>query len=272
MFEGVLGSWLVLLFGSHDVVTPSSQFFFSAGSSRSSTTINVQFCCKVHACAVCVRMEMGAAMSSGVATLSEGRNAGCTRKQCIWLQDVIGCCSKGKTPELFGKTEWRMEVTDVRSRELRDEILCQYERTVDETGETLLWECRVLQQVATISYEAFAKTFCFTLYTASACILHSYMYTRGPFAKFVDSPYYSESELCGGAVTVSFPKYLGWRAMHFLQRYPHFSKTCCRPLMTSKFLASELHFHGWKSPEIAWGEIWIKFCVWLGRSGSMEPH
>jgi hypothetical protein len=27
---------------------------------------------------------------------------------------------------------------------------------------------------------------------------------RGPFAKFVDSPYYSESELCGGAVTVSF--------------------------------------------------------------------
>jgi hypothetical protein len=27
---------------------------------------------------------------------------------------------------------------------------------------------------------------------------------RGPFEKFVDSPYYSESELCGGAVTVSF--------------------------------------------------------------------
>jgi hypothetical protein len=33
---------------------------------------------------------------------------------------------------------------------------------------------------------------------------------RGPFAKFVDSPYYSESELCGGAVTVSFSKYLPW--------------------------------------------------------------
>jgi len=29
---------------------------------------------------------------------------------------------------------------------------------------------------------------------------------RGPFDKFVDSPYYSESELCGGAVTVSFAK------------------------------------------------------------------
>jgi hypothetical protein len=31
---------------------------------------------------------------------------------------------------------------------------------------------------------------------------------RGPFEKFVDSPYYFESELCGGAVTVSFSKYL----------------------------------------------------------------
>jgi hypothetical protein len=30
------------------------------------------------------------------------------------------------------------------------------------------------------------------------------MFIRGPFAKFVDSPYYSELELCGGAVTVSF--------------------------------------------------------------------
>jgi hypothetical protein len=76
---------------------------------------------------------------------------------------------------------------------------------------------------------------------------------RGPLAKFVDSPYYSESVLCGGAVTVSFSKYLPWQAMHFLQRSAHFSKTCCRPLITSKFLASELTFHGWKSPEIAWG-------------------
>jgi hypothetical protein len=33
-------------------------------------------------------------------------------------------------------------------------------------------------------------------------------YLRGPFAKLVDSPHYSESELCGGAVTVSFSKYL----------------------------------------------------------------
>jgi hypothetical protein len=30
---------------------------------------------------------------------------------------------------------------------------------------------------------------------------------RGPLEKFMDSPYYSESELCGGAVTVTFSKY-----------------------------------------------------------------
>jgi hypothetical protein len=47
---------------------------------------------------------------------------------------------------------------------------------------------------------------------------------RGPFEKFVDSPYYSESELCGGAVTTSFSKYLPWQAMHFLQRSTHFWK------------------------------------------------
>jgi hypothetical protein len=31
---------------------------------------------------------------------------------------------------------------------------------------------------------------------------------RGSFEKLVDSPYYSESELCGGVVTVSILKYL----------------------------------------------------------------
>jgi hypothetical protein len=30
-------------------------------------------------------------------------------------------------------------------------------------------------------------------------------------------------------------------------------------VVTSKFLASELPFHGWKSPETSWGEIWT---VW----------
>jgi hypothetical protein len=77
-------------------------------------------------------------------------------------------------------------------------------------------------------------------------------FVRGPFAKFVESPYYSVSELRGGAVTVSFSKYLPWQAIHFLHLSTHFSKTCCRPLITSKFLASYL-------PEIAWIEIWT---VW----------
>jgi hypothetical protein len=40
-------------------------------------------------------------------------------------------------------------------------------------------------------------------------------------------------------------------------------------LITSKFLASELHFHGWKSPEIAWGRDlnWILCSAgkkWIG--------
>jgi hypothetical protein len=48
------------------------------------------------------------------------------------------------------------------------------------------------------------------------------VYMRGPFETFVGSPNYSESELCGGAVTVSFSKYLPWQAMHFLQRSIHF--------------------------------------------------
>jgi hypothetical protein len=43
---------------------------------------------------------------------------------------------------------------------------------------------------------------------------------RRPFENFVNSPYYSESEICGGAVTVSF----SMQAMHFLQRSTQFSK------------------------------------------------
>jgi hypothetical protein len=46
-------------------------------------------------------------------------------------------------------------------------------------------------------------------------------YIRGPFEKFVDSPYYSELELFEGTVTVSFSKYLLWQAMNFLQRSTH---------------------------------------------------
>jgi hypothetical protein len=86
-----------------------------------------------------------------------------------------------------------------------------------------------------------------------------FSFVRELFEKFVDSPYYSELELCGGAVTVSFSKYLPGQAMHFLQHSTHFSKTCCRPLITSKLLASELPFHGWKCPKIVRREIWT---VW----------
>jgi hypothetical protein len=32
-------------------------------------------------------------------------------------------------------------------------------------------------------------------------------------------------------------------------------------VITSKFLASELPFHDWKSPEIAWGEIWTAWHI-----------
>jgi hypothetical protein len=46
----------------------------------------------------------------------------------------------------------------------------------------------------------------------------------GPFSKFMDSPYYSESELRGGAMTVSFSKYLPWQAVLSLKLSMHFSK------------------------------------------------
>jgi hypothetical protein len=53
---------------------------------------------------------------------------------------------------------------------------------------------------------------------------------QGLFEKIVASPYCSESEL--------------WQVMYFLQCSTPFSKPWCRPLITSKFLASELPFHG----------------------------
>jgi hypothetical protein len=34
-----------------------------------------------------------------------------------------------------------------------------------------------------------------------------------------------------------------------------------------KIIALELPFHGWKSPEIAQGEIRIEFCFRLGKNG-----
>jgi hypothetical protein len=69
-------------------------------------------------------------------------------------------------------------------------------------------------------------------YSTSQKTLIRKMDIQGSFAKFVDSSYYSKSELCGGVVTVSFSKYLPWQVMHFLQCSTHFSKMCCRPFIT----------------------------------------
>jgi hypothetical protein len=53
---------------------------------------------------------------------------------------------------------------------------------------------------------------CISLYLNASSSIAVYvcvcLYVRGPFEKFVDSHYYSESKLCLGAVTVSFSKYL----------------------------------------------------------------
>jgi hypothetical protein len=78
-------------------------------------------------------------------------------------------------------------------------------------------------------------------------------------ANFVDSTYYSKLELSEGAVMVSFLKYLLWQGMLFLQCSTHFSKTCCRLLITVKFLALELHFMVGKAQKSHGGKIWT---VW----------
>jgi hypothetical protein len=75
----------------------------------------------------------------------------------------------------------------------------------------------------------------------------------GPCEKFVDLPYCSEPELCGGAMTVSFSKHLPWQAMHFLQRFTHFSKTCCRPLITWKICLG-VPFSWLKKPRNSMGQ------------------
>jgi hypothetical protein len=82
--------------------------------------------------------------------------------------------------------------------------------------------------------------------------------------------YYSKSELCGGAVIVSFSKYLPWQVMHFLQFTIHFLRMCCSPLITLKF-ALELPFHSWKSPEIAWGRYDLNSVFSLEKVDQWNP-
>jgi hypothetical protein len=81
------------------------------------------------------------------------------------------------------------------------------------------------------------------------------LYIRGSFAKFVgnlwgfrDCLFFEVPPLASDAL---------------LKRSTHFSKTCCRPFAASfrrilelAVLTSALPFHGWKSPEIAWVEVW----------------
>jgi hypothetical protein len=56
---------------------------------------------------------------------------------------------------------------------------------------------------------------------------------RGQFESFVDSPYYSESELCGGAVTVSFFEVPPLASGTLLTTLHPLLKMCCRPFAAS---------------------------------------
>jgi hypothetical protein len=89
-------------------------------------------------------------------------------------------------------------------------------KTLKETGAVLVRsgyrKCIMVQGVMMLLFLKFLftpRTPRTTLYAMLVAVVDS-LYVRGPFERFVDSPYYSESELCGGAVTVSFSKYLPW--------------------------------------------------------------
>jgi len=73
---------------------------------------------------------------------------------------------------------------------------------------------------------------CITYFNSPSKV-QCYLKRQGQFEKFVDSPYYSESELCGNTVTVSFLKYLPLQVINFLQRSTHFLKMCCRTFAVS---------------------------------------
>jgi hypothetical protein len=77
------------------------------------------------------------------------------------------------------------------------------------------------------------------------------------------SPYYSESEIRGGAVTVFFevPPLASDALLTTLHPLlENVLQIVCRKLQedsgAAAFLTLKLLFHGWKSPEIARGEIW----------------
>jgi hypothetical protein len=71
----------------------------------------------------------------------------------------------------------------------------------------------------------------------------------------MDSPYCSESKLCGGAVSLFFE--VPPLASNALLTTLHpLLKNVLQTVDHFKFLASELNFHGWKSREITWGKMW----------------
>jgi hypothetical protein len=87
---------------------------------------------------------------------------------------------------------------------------------------------------------------------------------RGPFAKSVDSTlllrtgtlwrcgdglFFEAPPLASDALLTTFHPLLE-NALQIVRRRLQEDSG------TGGFLTSELHFHGWKSPKIAWGEIW----------------
>jgi hypothetical protein len=75
---------------------------------------------------------------------------------------------------------------------------------------------------------------------------------RWPFAKFVDLlPRVRNLWRCGDGLFFEVPPLA---SDAFLTMFHPLLENVLQTV-NHKFLASELPFHGWKSPEIAWGEI-----------------
>jgi hypothetical protein len=80
----------------------------------------------------------------------------------------------------------------------------------------------------------------------------------------MDSPYYSESELCVGAVTVSFSTYLLWQAINVLQRSTHFSKNVLQTVDHFEISCLGAPFSWLEKPRNRMGRDlnWILYSAW----------
>jgi hypothetical protein len=94
---------------------------------------------------------------------------------------------------------------------------------------------------------------------------------QGPFTKFVDSPYYSEAELCGGVVTVSFMKYVPWKAMNFLQCSTHFSKCAADHWSLQNFLPQSSLFMVGKAQKSHGARSELNSVFGLGKVDQWNP-